>query len=208
MSQLINGLILGIVASPTCPSNGEEIKQGTQSGFLAALAVGFGAVLGDALILVAVLLGLMPLIEAYPIIKSSLWLVGGLILLYISWGIFSEVSRIEGLAHFNFAAKANKGFSFLHPFWKGIAITTFNPFTIVWWIGILSPLIGADEPIYLFSSAVLVGALLWFVALAVLLHIGRRFLNKRARQGVVVVSGLIVMFYGIYFLYAFITGLS
>ncbi|GEL78011.1 hypothetical protein [Tenuibacillus multivorans] len=30
ISTIFSGLLLGFVASPTCPSNGEEIKQGTR----------------------------------------------------------------------------------------------------------------------------------------------------------------------------------
>ncbi|RSL32406.1 hypothetical protein D7Z54_16070 [Salibacterium salarium] len=204
-STAINGLVLGFVASPTCPSNGEEIKQGTRYGFFFALAVGLGAVFGDAIILAAVLLGLMPLIETYPLLHSFLWLMGGVILLYVSWGIFTEIKTVEGVSA-DTSAEANTldKKSILRAFWIGSAITTFNPFTIVWWIGLLSPILISDKNISLFSTAVLAGSLVWFVILAFLLHIGRKHLNKKVRQFIIGISGSIVLGYSFYFFWQFI----
>ncbi|MFZ4452615.1 LysE family transporter [Salibacterium aidingense] len=205
-STMMNGIVLGFVASPTCPSNGEEIKQGTRRGFLFALAVGLGAVVGDAIILIAVLLGFMPLIEAYPVLHSILWLMGGLVLLYVSWGIFTEIRHVEGVSAMASTTETEKSY-----FWKafgiGTAITTFNPFTIVWWIGLLSPMLAGSNNITLFSAAVLAGSLAWFVLLALLLHAGRSFLNKKMRQLIIGTSGCVVFGYSLYFLWQFIVNL-
>jgi L-lysine exporter family protein LysE/ArgO len=207
LSTMINGLILGFVASPTCPSNGEEIKQGTRYGFIFALTVGIGAVTGDAIVLVAVLLGLMPLIESYPLIKAGLWLIGGIILLYVSWGIFSEIRTVRGVSsNTNKTHKELNLVNILQAFCKGTAITTFNPFTVVWWIGLITPIIAANQIPTLFSFAVLIGSLIWFVILAVLLHIGRKFLTKTSLQWIIGASGIVVLGYSLYFLWQFFIG--
>ncbi len=207
VSTIINGLVLGFVASPTCPSNGEEIKQGTRFGFIFALTVGLGAVTGDAIVLVAVLLGLIPLIESYPLVQTGLWLVGGLILLYVSWGIFSEIRTVKGVSPSTnkMQQKELNLADMSKAFWKGTAITTFNPFTIVWWIGLITPIIAANQAPTFFSIAVLIGSLTWFIILAVLLHIGRKFLNKTTLQWIIGASGLVALAYSLYFFGQFIT---
>ena len=75
---------LGFVASPSCPSNAEEIRHGTRGGFIAALLVGLGAVVGDALVLLGLLLGLYPLLQALPWLRSALWFLGAFILAYVA----------------------------------------------------------------------------------------------------------------------------
>ena len=208
LSTIINGLVLGFVASPTCPSNGEEIKQGTRHGFILALSVGLGAVTGDAIVLVAVLLGLIPLIESHPLIQSGLWLTGGIVLLYVSWGIFKEIKLVKGVSPVTTGTqKKRKLINILQGFWRGTAITTFNPFTIIWWIGLLTPIIAANQAPALFSFAVLTGSLTWFVILAVFLHAGRKFLNKKTLQFITGASGLVVLGYSLYFFWQFVSEL-
>ena len=95
--MLLNGLILGFVASPSCPSNAEEIRLGTRYHAGYALLVGVGAVTGDIVVLGAVLFGLVPLLTAYPVLKTTLWFVAAVVMAYVSWGIFKrgQNSRLE-----------------------------------------------------------------------------------------------------------------
>ena len=49
----------------------------------------------------------------------------------------------------------------------GFAITTFNPFTALWWVGLLAPMLFIPEQgIVLFSLAIVLGSLAWFMLLA------------------------------------------
>jgi L-lysine exporter family protein LysE/ArgO len=84
LQTLVTGFILGFIASPSCPSNAEEIRLGTRYHIGYALLVGLGAVTGDAVVLVAVLLGLKPLLHTYPVLSTVLWFVGSAVLLYVS----------------------------------------------------------------------------------------------------------------------------
>jgi threonine/homoserine/homoserine lactone efflux protein len=96
LQTIVNGFVLGFIASPSCPSNAEEIRLGTRYHAGYALLVGVGAVTGDVIVLGAVLLGLVPLLEAYPFLNSSLLLIGSAVLFYVSWGIFKEAMNISG----------------------------------------------------------------------------------------------------------------
>jgi L-lysine exporter family protein LysE/ArgO len=197
LQTLINGLILGFIASPSCPSNAEEIRLGTRYHVGYALLVGIGAVTGDLIILVAVLLGLVPLLAIYPLLKTSLWFIGTAVMLYVSWGIFKEAisSKTWKLEDKDLAPT-----SYFRAFWVGFAITTFNPFTALWWVGLLAPMLDAKQGIIIFSIAVIFGSLAWFMLLAALLYFARKWLTYQFRRWVLIGSGLMVVGYAIYFL--------
>lgn len=90
--------IPGLIASPTSPSNAEELRWGSQYGLGAALLVGAGAVAGDAVVLLFTLLGLYPLLLAFPGLETVLWLAGSSVLAYLAWGMLREARRPEPAA--------------------------------------------------------------------------------------------------------------
>ena len=198
LQTILNGLALGLIASPSCPSNAEEIRVGTLRGFSGAAFVALGAVAGDAVILGVVLLGLQPLLESYPVLNALLWVIGALVLGYIAYGILRDVRETEGVAETSPDVRAGAP-SAGRAFWAGFAITAFNPFTILWWVGLLAPALEEGSSVALFSLAVLAGALAWFLGLAVLLHVGRSWLTTRVRRGILIVSALAVLAYAGYF---------
>jgi L-lysine exporter family protein LysE/ArgO len=196
LQTIINGIVLGFIASPSCPSNAEEIRLGTRYHAGYALLVGAGAVTGDAIILVAVLSGLVPLLSAYPLFNTTLWFVGSAVLLYVSWGIFKEATNISGWT----ANHQQETATLLRAFWVGFAITTFNPFTALWWVGLLAPMLDRGQNIIFFSLMVLLGSLTWFLLLAAILRFSRNWLTPQFRRWVLVGSGLLTLGYAIYFL--------
>ncbi|UOQ43723.1 LysE family translocator [Halobacillus salinarum] len=205
---LFSGLVIGFVSSPTCPSNGEEIKHGTKYGLTSSLVVGLGAVTGDAIVLSAILLWLMPFISTESILVTYLWLFGSIVLFYVAWGIFKEISTVQGVKEKRMSEIMNPARHYLRAFWIGTVITTFNPFTVMWWMGLLIPIVNDEDNISLvYPVSILAGALLWFVLLAVLLHLGERWLNKKKRQIILLISGLAVLGYSVYFFIQFVNQL-
>lgn len=126
-------------------------------------------------------------------------------LLYVSWGIFSEIRTVKGVSfNTNTFHKDISIKNVFNAFWRGLAITTFNPFTVVWWIGIITPMMAANQNYILFSFAVLVGSSAWFVLLAILLRMGRKFFTQTNRKWIVGASGLGVLGYSLYFFWRFL----
>jgi L-lysine exporter family protein LysE/ArgO len=197
LQMIINGLILGFVASPSCPSNAEEIRLGTRYHAGYALLVGIGAVVGDVIVLFAVLLGLMPLLNAYPMLKTTLWFIAAAVMVYVSWGIFQEAK----LSRWPIQDKPLEKPNYFRALWVGFAITTFNPFTALWWVGLLAPMLETQQSIILFSLSILIGSLAWFTLLAGLLSFARQWLTPTFRRWVLVASGLVVAGYAVYFLW-------
>lgn len=209
IQSVIHGFTLGLLASPSCPSNAEEIRLGTRYGLKHALTVGVGAVAGDAIVLIVLLLGIAPVLERVQALSTALWVAGALVLTYVAWGIFKEAAVVEGVEggegggrDHDVVPTATAARSLPRAFWVGFAITTFNPFTIVWWLGLLGPALTQSRGVPAsFVVAVLVGSLAWFVALAFLLHLGRRWLTRRVRRWVLVLSGVGASGYALYFLW-------
>jgi L-lysine exporter family protein LysE/ArgO len=202
LQSILNGFMLGLIASPSCPSNAEEIRQGTRNGFWPAVTVAVGAVTGDALILVLLLLGIAPLLERVQAPSATLFLLGALILAYVAWGIFKEAASVEGTAQFDYNRSPAPTGAMLRAFWVGFAITTFNPFTVVWWLGLLGPALASEGNLPVsFALAVLAGSFAWFAVLALLLQVGRRWLTQRVLHWVLLLSGTGAGAYAIYFLW-------
>lgn len=202
LQSIVNGFMLGLVASPSCPSNAEEIRLGTRQGFVAALSVGAGAVAGDAAILLLLVLGLQTVLVDVERFDPILWSAGALVLAYVAWGIFREAAVAPAVPRAADRVVPWRTRDVARAFWVGFAITAFNPFTLVWWLGLLGPaLTGSGEVPATFAAAVLLGALAWFVALAVLLQVGRRWLTRRVRRWILIASGVGAGGYALYFAY-------
>ena len=198
---LLNGFVLGLIASPTCPSNAEEINQGTRYGLPAALSVGAGAIVGDALVLAAIWLGLYPIIQRYQSATTALWFLGAAVMAYVARGIYKEMTLISGINQDGERASLSPN-TLLRAFWIGLSITTFNPFTALWWLGLLGPGFEATQSISpTFVLAVLIGSLTWFVALALILMFARHWLTRKVRQYILGMSGLAVLGYALFFLW-------
>jgi L-lysine exporter family protein LysE/ArgO len=200
---LASGLLLGFASSPTCPSNAHEIRLGSRHGFNLAALVGLGAVTGDAVVLIAVLLGMLSLLQMWPVLGDFLWIVGGLVLLHVARGSIIEARRSGSwIDESNPANVLNHREGSLKAFWTGFAITAFNPYTALWWVGLLGPIHEANGTVPVaFSFAVLLGGLAWFVGLAGLLHFARAWLSQAVWKWILTTSGLAVGAYGVYFLW-------
>jgi L-lysine exporter family protein LysE/ArgO len=191
----INGFVLGFLSSPTCPSNAEEVRWGSAHGFPAALLVGLGAVTGDALILFLVLLGLYPLLQAFPGLERALWLVGSLVLAYLAWGILREAAATGAGAARPVETARSQRFT-ARPFTNGLLITALNPFTVAWWVGLLGSSATPAGTLPLpFAAAVLAGSLAWFGGLAALLQLGQSHFRLAVRRGLLVAGGLVLLGY-------------
>jgi L-lysine exporter family protein LysE/ArgO len=80
LTMLLNGMILGFVSSPSCPSNAEGIRLGTRYHAGYALLVAGGAIVGDATVLAALLLGLPPLLDTFRVLNTLLYFIGSAVL--------------------------------------------------------------------------------------------------------------------------------
>jgi len=105
-------------------------KRGWKSGLLIAL----GHMIVELPLVVLIGIGLMTALRA-PLASGILALAGGLFLTF--FGLLTLRDSLK----FRWTMKAEKWGFYEDPILVGVALSILNPFFIVWWIGIGSPLI-------------------------------------------------------------------
>ena len=94
-------------------------------GALAGPLIVLGHGILEALLVVAVVLGLGKLLILGPVI-GTIALVGGAVLIWMAWGMFRSVN---GLSLAGGGTRENRR----HPVLAGILTTLSNPYWIIWW---------------------------------------------------------------------------
>ncbi len=200
MLDVIRNIILGIsLAAPVGPVNVEVIKRGLKHGFLPAFLLSLGAASADTTYLLLVYFGLSNFINI-PIAKASIWIFGAIVSLYLGYQSIKEYFEKIDLEK----PKVKTG---RNSFVAGYMITISNPMTIVWWLGVFGAILSSTvqtvtkTTALLNSLAIIIGVVLWFFALSLLLHWGKRFVNEKTMQYISVIAGLILIGFGLYFGY-------
>lgn len=85
LSLFLTNVLLGLsIALPVGTVTIEMTKQGLKNGFVHGWMVGVGGMTIDFLLMVALFLGLAPILAA-PTIQTGMWLLGAIFLLYIAY---------------------------------------------------------------------------------------------------------------------------
>lgn len=201
MLDIIQNMILGIsLAAPVGPVNVEVIRRGLKHGFFPAFILSLGAASADATYLLLVYFGLSNFINI-PIVRTSIWALGAIVLLYLGWqGIKEYFEKID--------LEKSKVKTSRNSFVAGYLITISNPMTIIWWLGVFGAILSstaqaATRTTALFNNfAIIVGVVLWFFVLSILLHWGKRFVNEKTMRYISVIAGLVLIGFGLYFGYS------
>ena len=169
--------------------------QGALTGPLVVLGHG----ILEALLVIAVVLGLGRLLVLGPVI-GSVALAGAAVLIWMAWGMFSSV---KGLSLAGAGAREKRR----HPVLSGILTTLSNPYWIIWWatiglgyiaVSLRLGLIGLGS----FYVGHILSDLLWYSSVSVTMALGRRLLTDRAYRGMVAACAALLVGFGLYFGYA------
>ncbi len=200
MLNVIRNVILGLsLAAPVGPVNVEVIKRGLKHGFFPAFLLSLGAASADTTYLLVIYLGLSNFIYV-PIVKTSIWIFGAIVLLYLGYQSIKEYFEKLDLEKSEVKTSRNS-------FVAGYMITISNPMTIVWWLGVFGAILPSSvqtvaKAIALLESlTIIIGVVLWFFALSILLHWGKRFVDEKTMKYVSVIAGFILIGFGLYFGY-------
>lgn len=142
MTPLFTGIQMGLLlASMVGPIFFTLLQTGIERGVRAGLAVSFGELFSDVLYILAAYFGLRWLMQHVDKIQFQFYvgLLGGAIL--IVFGLVSIFSKMPPVAE----SKALDAKSLLGFFGKGFAINTFNPFTLIFWMGTTSSTVIAQH---------------------------------------------------------------
>lgn len=196
MSLFISSFILAIAfCAPPGVVTAETVRRGAARGFIPALSVQFGSLVGDTTWAIIALTGLSFVIQN-NIAKVALSLIGVFLMLKLAWDAIQDAHRGQELE--TSASMISRG-----DFANGAFLSLGNPMNIVFWTGlgttIFASIAGKPHSIDLaiFFSGFLGGAILWCFILAGLVAWGRRFVTKTFFRWVNLGCGLALSFFAV-----------
>lgn len=203
---LTQGLIIGFcTAALIGPVNFMAIRRGIMGGFQKTFSVGAGAALVDATCAWVVYTGLLK-VGFTGIGKIILWGLCAIFLLYLAYSMLTEIrDNPENMDN----PRLLRQIQWMdHSFTMGFLLAATNPFTLMYWIGIVGT-IQLSYPIppnldiaggaaTSFFSAVLVSELIWFSCLGMGVHYSRNLFNRKALKVLTWSCGFFLLFYYVF----------
>jgi threonine/homoserine/homoserine lactone efflux protein len=194
---IAEGIGLGLsIAAPIGPVNIEIIRRGFREGFLPAFMVGCGSTAADLFYVGLVYLGVAPLAQR-PLFRIPLNLAAAALLGSLAWQAYREArGRLtlpaSGEGH---DSQARRG-----ALASGFMITISNPMTIVFYFSLFGAAVARlhDAPHathLVYVGCVVLGCLLWSLALALALGWGKNKVGVRTLRTIEAVSAIALAFF-------------
>lgn len=188
--EILNKIVLGItLAAPIGPVSVEMIRRGLKHGFFSALAVRFGAAIGNLICLVISYYSISFLEkESFAVIGLSI--LSLLLLLHRSYVcITTSIQSLE----FNCSKAKNNGVL------TGLFLSVANPIAFIFWSGIISNSQSSFNSNIIFNLLIIVGVMIWGIIFSFFLSIGKNYLTQKSLLYINRLSGLIMLYYCIKF---------
>jgi threonine/homoserine/homoserine lactone efflux protein len=173
------------------------MDRGIRSGFMHAWLVGVGAMAADGIFMLLVYFGVIHFLSI-PFMQTFLWLFGFFVLTYIG------VESLIGVGKPGAQTRSDNEAPF-KSFGAGFLMSISNPLSILFWLGIYGSVL-ADmiakydaQEVFLYSSSIMAGIMLWDIFMALIASAFRRFLTSRLLAAISVMSGLSLIGFGLYF---------
>jgi len=196
MSLYISSFILAIAfCAPPGVITAETIRRGAARGFLPALFVQFGSLVGDTTWATIALTGLAFIVQN-NIAKSVLSLIGIGLMLKLAWDAIKD-ARL-GREFDTSPSNSTRG-----DFANGAVLSLGNPMNIVFWTGlgttVFASISGKPEPVHfaIFFAGFLSGAVLWCFVMAGLVAWGRKFVTPTFFRAVNLVCGIALGYFAL-----------
>ena len=202
---LLIGLAAGALTGvPIGPANVAVIDAAYRFTLRRAIAVALGASIADGMYAAAGMLGVTPLLRAYPTIPPILNTISGIILL--AYGFLTARSQpVQPATPSSTEPAPSDSVVMRKQMWSGfslgLALILLNPAAIVTWVVVIGPMIpdGDNYDGTLFSIGVTMGSFCWFALVAYLTQKGKNVLGDKAAW-IPRVVGMLLMGYAVYLL--------
>jgi chemosensory pili system protein ChpE len=196
MTLFFSSFLLALAfCAPPGVVTAETVRRGTARGFLPALLVQLGSLVGDTTWALIALTGLAFLVENH-IARVLLSLAGLVLLLKLAWNAFRDARQSrEWEMH---SVSSGRG-----DFANGAFLSLGNPLNIVFWTGLGSTVFGSisarPQPVdfALFFAGFLSGAVLWCFLMAGLIAWTRRLLTPAFFRWVNFTCGVALSFFAL-----------
>ena len=196
MSLFISSFFLAIAfCAPPGVVTAETVRRGAARGFIPALFVQFGSLVGDTTWAVIALTGLAFVIQN-NFARTILSLISILLMLKLAWDAFRDARH--GKVPEIVVKNSHHG-----DFTNGAFLSLSNPMNIVFWTGLgttaFSTIAGRPQiaDLAVFFTGFLAGAVLWCFFMAALVAWGRRFVTPAFFRWVNVACGIALGFFAL-----------
>jgi L-lysine exporter family protein LysE/ArgO len=198
MNIFLGFVFLGLTLSaPMGPINAAQIDKGIKGGFLHSWMVGLGAIVADIFYMMLVYFGVVHFLST-PFIQTFLWLFGFFVLTYTGIESLLGANKVD--------SNEMRGSDSLHKsFLSGLFMSLFNPLSVLFWLGIYGSVLAKAASIYniydlfLYSSAIIIGVLIWDISMAIVASTFRHILTSRVLKLISYLSGISLIGFGLYF---------
>jgi chemosensory pili system protein ChpE len=194
---LISSFILAIsFCAPPGIITAETVRRGSARGFIPALYVQFGSLVGDTTWAVIALTGLAFLIQN-NIAKIILSLIGIVLMLKLAWDAFKDARDGRGVEEVSESVSARGDFA------SGAFLSLGNPLNIVFWTGlgttVFASIKGGPQPIHfgIFFAGFLAGAILWCFFMAGLVAWGKQWMTQNFFRWVNLTCGTVLIYFAV-----------
>lgn len=199
---ITQGLLWGFcTAALIGPVNFMAVRRGILGGFQQTLSVGAGAAFVDAACAYLVFTGLIQF-GYYGAWKIILWGIGIILILYIAYATLMEIGDNPEMTR---SVKVKSQLLiFEQPAVVGFLLAASNPFTLIYWIGVVGTLNLSGSIDFSgraatsFFSAVLVGEMVWFLILGIGVHYSRNLFNQKWLRRISWSAAVLIIGYGLF----------
>lgn len=190
-SALVVGFTGAMMPGPLLTITVNETGRGGLKG-------GLKPVLGHGLLELVLVIGLslgLSRVLQLPVVSGTIGVVGGLVLLWMGYGIVRSVIRKEVSLSLTAAEGPRNGAG---PVLAGVVTTVSNPYWLLWWAtaGAAYLLLAWNQGVtglIAFYLGHYSADLAWYGLVAVLIHSGRRFLGDGVYRGILLVLGTFLL---------------
>ena len=196
MTLFISSFILAIAfCAPPGVITAETVRRGTARGFIPALFVQFGSLVGDTTWAIIALTGLAFIVQNNTA-KIILSLIGILLMLKLAWDAIKDARQGKELD--TTSSTSSRG-----DFTNGAFLSLGNPMNIVFWTGlgttVFASISGSPQPadFAVFFAGFLGGAILWCFVMATLVAWGRKFVTPAFFRWVNFACGIALGFFAL-----------
>lgn len=183
------------------------ISETPRGGFWVGPKIVLGHMIVELLLVVCLAGGLSYYIQQ-PMITGGIGLIGGLVLLWFGWGIYT--SAIKQKMSLNFSetgiSQETAKQHTVNPFMSGIILSLSNPYWSLWWatVGVSYVVIAMNlgaAGLFMFFTGHILADLAWFSFISLIINTGRDFISDRVYRGVLIICAAFLVFLGCWFSY-------
>jgi len=175
----------------------EVFRRGLKYGFRQAVLTSLGGTFADFIYLNIAITGII-LVLNQPVILRFLWIIGGLVILYIA---------VKGIRNYFEKTDINLQPQDTNPFITGFLLNFIHPLNLIWWVTILSSIIIRDIQqtsvltAYLNGSGILFGVFGWWLILSTIITTTKQWFTLKVLRSISVSSSVVLLGFSFWFFY-------